>query len=308
MSDLNDPAGRQRIDRLRRTAALASVGVAVTLLAVKLAAVLVTGSTAILSSLLDSAADIAASGMTLLAVRAAAKPADRTHRYGHGKAESLSALAHTAFVGGSGLAIIIDSLSRVLEPRPIDLPEAGIGAMAISILLTGALVLYQRHVIRSTGSAAIEADNLNYQGDLLTGAAIIVTLWLVKWTGWLWLDQVMAVALAIYLFMTAARIAVSAVNRLMDREMPQAYRDRVKATVRAHPAVHDLHDLRTRSAGAAEFIELHLELDGHLQLNEVHDIMDALEASLAQAFPAAEVILHPEPAGLVDDRLDHRLG
>lgn len=294
-------------NRLRRNAALASVSVAITLLLVKLAAVLVTGSAAVLSSLLDSAADIAASGMTLLAVRAAAKPADRTHRFGHGKAESLSALAHAAFVGGSGLAIIIDSLSRLLDPRPVEMAEAGIGAMVISIVLTAALVLYQRHVIRKAGSAAIEADNLNYQGDLLTGAAIIVTLAVVDWTGLVWLDQATAVGLALYLFATAARIAVAAVNRLMDRELPTLYRDQVKSVVRGHPDVHGLHDLRTRTSGAVDFIELHLELDGHLPLTRVHDIMDEVEALLFDTFPNAEVILHPEPAGLEDERRDHKL-
>ncbi len=294
-------------NRLRRNAAIASVSVAITLLMVKLAAVLVTGSAAVLSSLLDSATDIGASGMTLLAVRAASKPADRTHRFGHGKAESLSALAQAAFVGGSGVMIVIDSIGRLLDPRPIESTEAGIAAMLLSLLLTGALVLYQAHVIRRAGSAAIEADALNYKGDLLTGIAIIITLFVVGYTGLWWIDQLTAIAVALYLFFNATRIAVAAVNRLMDREMSPSYREQVKIVVCNHPDVHGLHDLRTRSAGSIEFIELHLELDGTLPLTRVHDIMDQIEEALAQTFPLAEVILHPEPAGLDDDRLDHRL-
>ncbi|WP_445679718.1 cation diffusion facilitator family transporter [Radicibacter daui] len=296
-----------RTQTLRRRAAIASVSVAVTLLLVKLVAVLITGSAAVLSLLLDSAADIAASGITLLSVREASKPADRTHRFGHGKAEALAALGQVAFVGGSGLFIAVDSVRRLIVPQPVETLSAGLVAMAISLVLTGALVVYQRHVIRSTASQAIAADNLNYTGDLATILAVSLSLGIIHFTGWQWVDPVMAMAVAIYLFINAARIALAAIDTLMDREMPQDYRDEVKRVVLAEAHVHGLHDLRTRSSGAVEFIEFHLEIDGNPTLDVVHEVMDAVEAAVMDAFPLAEVIVHPEPAGIDDARLDHRI-
>jgi ferrous-iron efflux pump FieF len=292
---------------LRRRAAMASVSVALTLLLVKLAAVLVTGSAAVLSLLLDSATDIAASGITLLSVREASKPADRTHRFGHGKAEALAALGQVAFVGGSGVFIAVDSVRRFIVPQPVETPSAGLVAMAISLVLTGALVIYQRKVIRATASQAISADNLNYTGDLATILAVSFSLGLVSLTGWDWMDPLMAMAVAVYLFINAARIAMAAIDTLMDREMPQDYRDAVKAVVLEQAHVHGLHDLRTRSSGAVEFIEFHLELEGNPTLDVVHEVMDAVETALMEAFPLAEIIVHPEPAGIDDARLDHRI-
>lgn len=308
MSDTTlSEAALSRTQTLRRRAALASVSVAVTLLLVKLAAVLITGSAAVLSLLLDSAADIAASGITLLSVREAAKPADRTHRFGHGKAEALAALGQVAFVGGSGLFIAVDSVRRLIVPQPVETLSAGLAAMAVSLVLTGGLVLYQRHVIRSTASQAIAADNLNYTGDLATILAVSLSLGIIHFTGWQWIDPVMAMAVAVYLFINAARIALAAIDTLMDREMPQEYRDAVKQVVLAQAHVHGLHDLRTRSSGAVEFIEFHLEINDNPTLDVVHEVMDAVEAALGEAFPLAEIIVHPEPAGIDDARLDHRI-
>ena len=308
MSDTTlSEAAFSRTQTLRRRAALASVSVAVTLLLVKLAAVLVTGSAAVLSLLLDSAADIAASGITLLSVREAAKPADRTHRFGHGKAEALAALGQVAFVGGSGLFIAVDSVRRLIVPQPVETLSAGLAAMAVSLVLTGGLVLSQRHVIRSTASQAIAADNLNYTGDLATILAVSLSLGIIHFTGWQWIDPVMAMAVAVYLFINAARIALAAIDTLMDREMPQEYRDAVKQVVLAQAHVHGLHDLRTRSSGAVEFIEFHLEINDNPTLDVVHEVMDAVEAALGEAFPLAEIIVHPEPAGIDDARLDHRI-
>jgi ferrous-iron efflux pump FieF len=308
MSDITlTEAALSRTQTLRRRAALASVSVALTLLVVKLVAVLITGSAAVLSLLLDSAADIAASGITLLSVREAAKPADRTHRFGHGKAEALAALGQVAFVGGSGVFIAVDSVRRLIVPQPVETLSAGLAAMAISLVLTGALVLYQRHVIRSTASQAIAADNLNYTGDLATILAVSLSLGIIHFTGWQWADPVMAMAVAVYLFINAARIALAAIDTLMDREMPQEYRDAVKQVVLAQEHVHGLHDLRTRSSGAVEFIEFHLEINDNPTLDVVHEVMDAVEAALGEAFPLAEIIVHPEPAGIDDARLDHRI-
>ncbi|MGL4965640.1 MAG: cation diffusion facilitator family transporter [Inquilinus sp.] len=305
----NGQAGgdQARRDRLLKLATTVSVSVASTLAVLKLAAWLVTGSAAILSSLLDSLVDVAASGILLISVRHALRPPDRSHRYGHGKAEPLGAIAQAAFVGGSALLLIFESTGRFITPEPVTEVPIGIAVMSISLVATVLLVVFQRGVARRTGSTAIEADRLNYVGDTATSVVVLAVLVIGQRPGWLWLDPAAAIGVALWLLVSAARIARRAVDHLMDRELPQEDRVRIAAIVRADPEVAGLHDLRTRSAGGTRFIELHVEMDGSLTLWQAHTVCDRLEAGLSAAFPDAEVILHQEPAGLDDERLDHRI-
>ena len=294
----------QRADRLRRRATYASVGVGSVLALAKLAAWLVTGSVTILSSLLDSFVDVAASAIVLVAVYHALRPPDRSHRFGHGKAEPLGALAQAGFIAGSGLFVMFQAADRLIDPEPLRATAVGIGVMLLSIVATAALVAYQRHVVRVTGSLAVAADSLHYKGDLLINLAVIATLAAYAQTGVTWLDPLVALAIAAYLLVNAVIVGRKALDLLMDRELPQVDRERIEAVVRADDRVRGLHDLRTRSSGTTTFIELHLELDGALTLNEAHDIADAVETALSRAFPGAAIIIHQEPAGLEDDRLD----
>lgn len=293
--------------RLRRWATYASVSVAVTLMCAKLGGYLFTDSVALLSSLIDSGADIIASALTLFSVSHAMRPPDLSHRYGHGKAESLAALAQAAFVGGSALFLSYEAIGRLIQPRAIEDNTLGIGVMVLSITLTGLLVLFQHHVIRRTNSLAIDADSLNYRGDLLTNLAIILALALTEITGWIYIDPLFALAVAGFMIVNARRIALGSLDVLMDHELPADDRARIETIIRAHAAVRGLHDLRTRSAGTAVFVDLHLELDPALTLAEAHDITDEIEARLRAAFPIIEISIHQEPEGLEDDRLDTRL-
>lgn len=301
------PGDQARRDRLLKLATTVSVSVASTLAVLKLAAWLVTGSAAILSSLLDSLVDVAASGILLISVRHALRPPDRSHRFGHGKAEPLGAIAQAAFVGGSALLLIFESAGRFITPTPIVEVPLGIAVMSISLVATVLLVVFQRGVARRTGSTAIEADRLNYIGDTATSVVVLAVLVIGQRPGWQWLDPAAAIGVALWLLVSAARIARRAVDHLMDRELPQEDRVRIAAIVRADAEVAGLHDLRTRSAGGTRFIELHVEMEGSLTLWQAHTVCDRLEAALSAAFPDAEVILHQEPAGLDDERLDHRI-
>ena len=293
---------------LRQRAAAASLATAFTLVLIKLGAVIVTGSVAILSTLLDSAADFIAAFVTLIGVHHAAKPADRKHRFGHGKADALSALAHGVFIAAAGLMITADAGRRLLfSPEPVATPQIGLLAMAACFAITGILVLYQRHVVRQAGSQAIRADCLNHSGDLLTMAAVVLSLLVSKATGFLWVDPLAALLIAIWLFFNATRVTMSAIDELMDRELPASYRNEVESLITDHPDVHDLHDLRTRGAGPSVFIDVHCEIDGSLSLDDVHKVMDEIEDKLEHDFPNAEITIHPEPAGIDDDRLDDRL-
>lgn len=294
-------------DRLKRIAAAASVLVATLLTAGKLAVAVVSGSTALLSSAVDSLADIAASGITWLSVRIAQQPPDRRHRFGHGKAEPLAALAQAAIVTGSALLVLVEALARLGAPQPLAHGDLAIAVMVAAALLTLALLFFQGWVVRVTGSQAIAADALHYRSDLLTGLAVIASLLLTERAGLVWLDPLVGTAIAGWLLWGAFQIGRTAVHTLMDHELPALHRERIAAIVRAHPDVVSLHDLRTREAAGTAFIEFHIELDGDMTVRAAHIVTDTLERELRVAFPDAEIIIHPEPAGLEDDRLDDRI-
>jgi ferrous-iron efflux pump FieF len=301
-----DPATSEN-GRLRRLAAAASLSVAVLLVLLKTIAALLTGSIAVLSSLVDSVADIAASAITFLSVRVALQPPDRRHRYGHGKAESLSALAQGALVAGSGLFVLVGAGRRLLNPERVDSTGIGLVVMIFATLVTLALVLFQRSVVRRTGSQAIGADSLHYLSDLITNLGVIVSLLASRWLDALWLDPLIGALIALYLLKSAFNIVSGAIGTLMDHELPAGDRERIAATVRGHVEVYDLHDLRTREASGTRFIEFHIELDGNMTVREAHDVTDLLEDELGRLFVDAEIIIHQEPAGLEDARLDDRI-
>lgn len=292
---------------LRRLAATASLTLATVLALAKLVAAVATGSLAVLSSLIDSLADIVASAITFVSVRISQQPPDRSHRFGHGKAESLSALAQAALVAGSATFVLIDATRRLSRPEPIAATGLGVAVMAFAIVTTLLLVAFQRHVIKVTGSQAISADSLHYRADLLTNLSILGSLVLVGRLGLVWLDPIVGALVALHLGWHAFAIGRDAVEVLMDHELPAATRQRIKDIVLAHLEVQGLHDLRTRESGHTQFIEFHVELDGEMSVRDAHEVTDSIETELAQAFPNAEVILHQEPAGLEDARLDHRI-
>ena len=294
-------------DRLRRHATYASVSVAAVLIAAKLAAYLTTDSVSILSSLIDSSTDLMASVVTLLGVRTALRPPDRSHRFGHGKAEALAALAQAAFIGGSALFLTIEAVRRLIRPEPIGEGAVGVGVMLLSIVLTAGLIAFQRHVVKQTGSVAVGADRLHYSGDLLMNAAVITAILLTGWTGIGAFDPLFGLGIAAFLLNGARGVGKEALNVLMDRELPEEDRDRIAALVKAHGDVRGMHDLRTRSTGIGVFIEFHLELDPQLTVVVAHGIADRIETDLRAAFSNAEVTIHQEPAGLADERLDNRI-
>jgi ferrous-iron efflux pump FieF len=293
--------------RLRRRAALTSVAVASALAAAKLVAALLSGSVAVLSSLADSLADIAASALTLWTVQVAHLPADEEHRFGHGKAEALSALVQAALVAGSGIFVVYAAVGRAVEPEPIVHTGLAVSVMVVSALGSVLIVAVQTYTLRRVQSVAIEADTLHYRGDVLANLAVVAALLVGHEGGLSWVDPLVGAAIALYLLVSAVRIAHASVDLLMDRELSPAERARVEALVLADPGARGLHDLRTRSIGNSAHIEFHLELDGHLDLWQSHEITDRVEQAVLGAFPGSAVTIHQEPAGLDDERLDHKV-
>ncbi len=295
-------ASRDQTERLMRRATSAAVSVALLLIAVKLAAWLITDSVSLLSSLADSVMDALASLVNLLAVRHALQPADPEHRFGHGKAEPLAGLGQAAFICASGIYLIFEAVGRLIEPRDIVHGELGLSVMVFSIAVTAALVAYQRAVVRRTDSLAIRADSVHYATDILVNGGVIVSLLLVMFLDWRAADPIVALLIAGFIIFSAGRIARSSLNHLMDRELPDTERERIKKIALNHPAVIDCHDLKTRAAGLNSFIQLHISMDGGLTLDAAHEISDAVEAAILAAFPNAEVIIHADPEGVLEAR------
>jgi len=283
---------------LMKRATYAAVAVAALLIALKLFGWVLTGSVSVLSSLLDSLLDIAASLVNLVAVHHAVTPADREHRFGHGKAEPLAGLGQSAFIAGSAVFLFIEVLHRVLNPVTIENSRIGIGVMVFSIVVTIVLVRYQRYVVAQTDSLAIGADELHYRSDLALNLGVIATLAI----GYLFrvplLDPLFGGAVGLWIIYSAAKIARLSLVQLMDRELPDEERARVRAIAEGHPQVTAVHDIRTRVAGPTAFIQLHLEMDGGISLLRAHEISDAVEAQLQAAFPHAEIMIHEDPAGI----------
>lgn len=284
--------------RLRVRATYASLIVAAVLIAAKLVVWISTDSVALLSSLVDSFVDAAASLVNFFAIRQAVVPADREHRFGHGKAEPLAALGQSAFLVGSAVLLMFEAVRHLVAPVPVEDAAAGIVVMVFAIALTVGLVAYQRHVVRRTGSLAINADELHYRGDLFLNLGVIAALVLGSTFKLPILDPLFGAGVGLWIIYGAIKIARLSLTQLMDREMPDSERARVRAIAESHPEVIAVHDIRTRVAGPTTFIQLHIEMDGAINLLRAHEISDAVEAQLQAAFPHAEIMIHEDPAGI----------
>ncbi len=284
-------------ERLKTLATYAAVAVAGLLIAIKVWAWAMTGSVSMFASLVDSALDLLASGLNLVAVRHALTPADREHRFGHGKAEALAGLGQAAFIAGSSAFLIFQSIERLVDPHVVPQSALAVIVMLVSTAFTFALVILQRSVIKRTRSLAIGADNLHYIGDLGMNAGVILALVLAGWFGWTVADPLIGLAIACAIGWGAVLILRASYDELMDREFADADRDRIKEIVRQHAAVISLHDLRTRHSGHRAFIQLHLELAPEMSLVDAHRISDEVEDAIRLAFPDAEVLIHQDPAG-----------
>jgi len=284
--------------RLMRWATYASVSVALGLIALKTGAWLHTNSVSILTSLVDSLLDAGASLINLFAVRHSLLPADREHRFGHGKAEAVAGLSQAGIIGGSAAFLLLQAGDRLLHPEPVVDTDVGISVMGISFVATALLLAFQRYVVRKTKSVAISADSLHYLSDLFTAVAVVMALVLTERFSFASADPLIAGAIAAYILYSAWKIATDAFDQIMDREFPDEDRDRIRDVVMGHSEVLDMHDLRTRSSGTNTFIQLHLELDGSMSLDRAHEIADEVQLLLERAFPDAEVLIHQDPEGL----------
>ena len=285
---------------LTARAAMASIAMAVTLIALKGWAAYETDSTAMLGSLADSGLDLVASLVVLLGVRIAAQPADYDHRFGHGKAEALASLVQVILITISAIFIGFRAVQRLLLGARTTDAELGIGVSIIAMILTVALISYQRHVVRRTGSLAIGADRLHYSSDLLLNGSVILALALDQFAHLKGADAVFGLLIAAWLQWGAWSASSNALDQLMDREWPDDLRERFLAAAKEYPELAGLHDFRTRSSGTHYFAQFHVWVPAHWTVKEAHDRLDAAEEQLQQRFPDTEILIHVDPEGQTD--------
>jgi ferrous-iron efflux pump FieF len=287
--------------RLTRSAAVASITMAVCLGALKAWAAWRTDSTAMLGSLADTALDFVASVATLVGVSFAAQPADAEHRFGHGKAEALAAMFQVILIALSAAAIAFRGVLRLANGGQTSEAGEGIVVSVIAIAATFALLAWQRHVIRHTDSVAIKTDNIHYKSDLLLNLVVIAALVLDQWFGVAAADPLLGLAIAAWLLWGAWSAASEAVNHLMDREWPEEKRLRFVEVAATHSELSKLHDLRTRTSGDRDFVQFHVDLPARMSVGEAHDVIERVEEHLCREFPGIELLIHIDPEGHVDE-------
>jgi ferrous-iron efflux pump FieF len=281
-------------------AALASVAMALALLIAKSWAAYATDSTAMLGSLADTALDLIASLTTLIGVRIAAMPADSDHRFGHGKAEALVALAQIVLISVSAIGIAWRAVDRLLSGAETQALELGIGVSLAAMAATLALLWYQKRVIARTGSVAIRTDNIHYTSDLALNGAVIVALLLDQALHVAGADALFGIGIALWLLWSAYRASGEAIHQLMDREWPEDERSEFLAAAAAYPILKGLHDLRTRKSGTLRFAQVHVWLPPDWTVQQAHDRLDEVEEELQGRFPGTEILIHVDPEGQTD--------
>jgi cation diffusion facilitator family transporter len=272
----------------------------VVLILVKAIAWRASGSVAILASLSDSALDLVASLITVYAVRYAAEPPDAEHRFGHGKAEAFSSLTQGGLVFASGALIGREAIVAMLHPRPVEHGLAGVVVMVVSIVLTLALITAQTRVLKASGSIAISGDRAHYAADLASNAVALAGVAAAAWLGLSWVDAAAGLVVALWLIWGAIGVFREASDQLLDRELPEADRERIVALATADPRLLGVHQLRTRASGPYVHMQMHADLAADISLAEAHSIIVAAENRLLEAFPSADIIIHPDPRGLAE--------
>lgn len=276
-----------------------SVGVAVVLIALKAFALGASGSVAILASLTDSALDLVASLATFFAVRWAAAPPDAEHRYGHGKGEAMAALVQAGLIFASAIFIGWEAVRHIFDPHPVTSGSWAVGVVLVSIALTGWLVWMQDKAIRRSGSMAVKADRAHYAADLASNAVVLIGVASGAFLSAPGLDAAAGLIVAVWLFWGALGLLKDAADHLLDRAVSDADRIAITTAVLADPRITGVHQLRSRMAGSVMMIQMHVDLEPSLTLEQAHAIVVGAEQRLLEAFPRADILIHPDPRGPV---------
>ena len=255
------------------------------------------GSVSMLASLADSGLDLIAALPTFFAIRDAVAPPVREHRYGHGKAEAFASLLQAGLVFASAALVGQEAISHLVHPAPVSDQGWDMGVMAVSILLTGALVVAQTRVLKTASSVAVTGDRMHYAADL---GSNVVALLAIGASGLLHRSQPDAIGglvVAAWLVWGAVGVFRASSVELMDHELPDEAREQIVKLMTEEPGITDVHQLRTRASGPYVHIQMHADLDPSLTLVQAHEVMVAAEKRVLEAYPAADIIIHPDPRG-----------
>lgn len=292
-------------ESLVKLASKAAITVAFILVTTKIYAWWISNSAAMLASATDSLLDVFASLTSFIILRFSLAPADEEHKFGHGKAENLAALMQSSFVLGSAILLIFHGTERVFNPSPIEHSNVAIGISILAIMLTLALVILQKYVIRRTKSVAISADSLHYQSDLFLNLGVIIALLLSQFN-MVYADGIFTILVGLFLIIGALQIIYHSVHDLMDKELDESDLLAIKDIINANTDALGFHELRTRQAGKMKFIQFHLELPDQLVLVEAHKIADQIEQALLARFEHTEVLIHQDPQSVVPSELSRQ--
>jgi len=279
-----------------RKATIVAMGTAATLATAKLVVGIVSGSMAVLASATDSLGDFFVSLINFLAVGKSETPEDEDHNYGHGKVEGFAALFEGCVIGGSALFLIFLSVKKYIAGTGIEKIEDSLFVMIFSIITTALLLKYLRGIIKKTGSLIIRADELHYRTDLITNASVLVSLFIIRLSGWMVVDLIVSVLISLYIIKSAFEILREGYRMLMDESIsPEQKKIIIDTITSASKKVHGFHCLRTRTSGKTVFIEVHVVFSADISLVEAHDIADAIEKKLSIEIPWSIATIHLDP-------------
>ena len=285
-----------------KAASIASLFVSFTLIIIKYYGWVETDSISLLGSLADSLIDFLASIFVFIAISFSLLPADEKHRFGYGKSEGLVVFIQSLLIGVSGLYVFSEAIQRFFHPTEINQPSIAVWIIVVSIVLSIALVLFQKYVVKISKSKAIESDQYHYLTDLYINISVLISILISGWTTYLFVDSLIGLIIAVFVIYSAINLLKKSFKILLDQELPSSDRDQIKAIALRHPEVLGFHDLRTRDAGRNYVIQFHLELDPQMSLLHSHEIIEEVMEKVIDAFPDAEIIVHSDPLGVDEER------
>ncbi|MFC1982827.1 cation diffusion facilitator family transporter [Chloroflexota bacterium] len=280
-----------------------SLAVVIGLVGLKVTTAIITGSLSILAQATDSFLDLFAITITFLAVRIAIKPADGEHPFGHGKAENIAALAQAILIFIAGSLIIYSAVHRIIAGTTIELTEAGIVVMLVSII---ASILLSRHLIKvakTTDSVALEANAHNLATDVYSAAAVMAGLIAVRFTRLNIIDPIIALLVALFILKVAYDVLKKSFGGLVDVRLPEAEENAIKSSITEHGGeVVEFHKLRTRKSGNQRYIDVHVVMPKDTSVGDAHRLCDHLERDIGSQLRHTSVTIHIEPC---DGDCDH---
>ena len=293
---------KKNIEPLVKSASIASLLVASTLIVLKYYAWVTTSSVSMLGSLADSLIDFLASIFVFIAITYSFLPADEKHRFGYGKSEGLAAFIQSLLIGISGIYVFTEAIKRLLNPSQINQPNIAVWIILVSIVLTIALIMYQRYVVKKSQSVAIESDQYHYLTDTIINLSVLFSIVITGWTRFTFIDAVVGLLISGVVLYTAFILLKKSFKILLDQEIQSSHRDQIRKIALQHPKVLGFHDLRTRDTGQKYIIQFHLELDPNMTLLESHKITDEVTDNVLNVYPNSELIIHTDPLGIDEVR------